>query len=109
MSGLRSSPVLELSEGLFALEKFTGGNEAALGRTMSGTAAWVNVRYSRWSGSKKLNVNGGSSLMSMVCGTAVSEKVRVPAGLFAHYRKELDEFAVPDVLGQTELFAEDLR
>jgi hypothetical protein len=39
-------------------------------------------------------------IMSMLAG----QKVRIPASLFAHYRKELDEFAVPEVVGQAELF-----
>jgi hypothetical protein len=33
-----------------------------------------------------------------------SEKVPLPASLFSQYRKELEAFAVPDVVGQAELF-----
>jgi hypothetical protein len=40
----------------------------------------------------------------MIMSMLESEKVPVPASLFAHYRKELEEFAVPDVVGQAELF-----
>jgi uncharacterized protein YecE (DUF72 family) len=52
----------------------------------------------------KAPANAGM-IMSLLAG----EKVHLPAGLFARYRKELEEFAVPDVVGQTELFHEDIR
>jgi uncharacterized protein YecE (DUF72 family) len=47
----------------------------------------------------KAPANAGM-IMSMLDG----EKVRIPASLFAHYRKELEPFTVPDVVGQAELF-----
>ena len=44
-------------------------------------------------------------ILSMLAG----EKVPLPAGLVARYRKELEAFAVADVVGQTELFHEEIR
>ena len=55
------------------------------------------------------NLGKAPANAGMIMSMLASEKVRVPAGLFAQYRKELEPFAVPDVVGQTELFAEDLR
>jgi hypothetical protein len=40
----------------------------------------------------------------MIMSMLASEKVRLPASLFAQYRKELEPFAVPEVVGQAELF-----
>ena len=51
----------------------------------------------------KAPANAGM-ILSMLAG----EKVHLPAGLLAQYRKELAPFAVPDLVGQTELFGEDL-
>ena len=55
------------------------------------------------------NLGKAPANAAMIMSMLASERVRVPAGLFAHYRKELEPFAVPDAVGQTELFAEDLR
>ena len=55
------------------------------------------------------NLGKAPANAAMILSMLASEKVRVPASLFARYRKELEAFAVPDVVGQTELFSEDLR
>jgi uncharacterized protein YecE (DUF72 family) len=52
----------------------------------------------------KAPANAGM-ILSMLAG----EKVRLPAGLVARYRQELQAFAVPEVVGQAELFGGDLR
>src|ERR1035441_2034494 len=48
------------------------------GRTTSGTAGCVRVRYFFWSGSKKLNDTGGTALISGLCGTMSCSNVLVP-------------------------------
>jgi uncharacterized protein YecE (DUF72 family) len=50
------------------------------------------------------NLGKAPANAGMIMSMLESEKVPVPASLFAHYRKELEEFAVPDVVGQAELF-----
>lgn len=55
------------------------------------------------------NLGKAPANAGMIMSMLASEKVRLPAGLVARYRKELAEFAVPDVVGQRELFGGDLR
>ena len=47
----------------------------------------------------KAPANAGM-IMSMLTG----EKVRLPASLFAQYRRALEPFALPEIVGQAELF-----
>ena len=50
------------------------------------------------------NLGKAPANAGMIMSMLASEKVRLPASLFAHYRKQLEEFTVPDVVGQAELF-----
>src|SRR3954471_7431224 len=50
------------------------------------------------------NLGKAPANAGMIMSMLASEKVSLPASLFSHYRKELEAFAVPDVVGQAELF-----
>jgi uncharacterized protein YecE (DUF72 family) len=50
------------------------------------------------------NLGKAPANAGMIMSMLASEKVRLPASLFAQYRKELEPFAVPEVVGQAELF-----
>lgn len=55
------------------------------------------------------NLGKAPANAGMILSMLANEKVRLPAGLVARYRQELEAFAVPDIVGQTELFGGDLR
>ena len=55
------------------------------------------------------NLGKAPANAGMILSMLASEKVRLPAGLVARYRQELQAFAIPEVVGQTELFGGDLR
>jgi uncharacterized protein YecE (DUF72 family) len=51
------------------------------------------------------NLGKAPANAGMIVSMLTGEKVRLPAGLCARYGKELEGFAVPDVVGQTDLFS----
>jgi len=55
------------------------------------------------------NLGKAPANAGMILSMLANEKVRLPAALVARYRQELEAFAIPDVVGQTELFGGDLR